>query len=388
MNAMDDYIPFGLSDLEGVFTGTQEVYFPIGITCPPDLPNSCWEPWGLPNDPPDNSWGEIHEYDLIVKIEATSHPAYFHYIQWYSGGSGNWHRQSGALIVIDHEYTVENVSDGIRFFATNISSADAIIIEGDGIQHSEGLTEGIMRNASEIVIDYIGLEQQAVGTATLARAEITGGSYEDPVITTNPDSINYLIDRDGYPVLDGLSIDNEVIQLTDSDELLKDQSNIKLRMMGGNDYLEVTGGNNYANGNMGEDTIILRGGFGEYLGGNDSDTIEVFAAEEGSSVNGNRGEDLVTGSVAGVTYRGGKDNDLLAVSQGVVWGDKGADTFRTVAGDGFAVIQDYTIGEDRVEIEKAGSWSIEGNGLMFTCACGDQLMLLLGVSDVEQVTMV
>merc|ERR1712097_109723 len=100
MNAMDDYIPFGPSHLEGVFTGTQEVYFPTGITCPPDLPNSCWEPWELPNDPPDNSWGEIREYDLIVKIEATSHPAYFHYIQWFSGSSGSWHRQSGALIVI------------------------------------------------------------------------------------------------------------------------------------------------------------------------------------------------------------------------------------------------------------------------------------------------
>jgi hypothetical protein len=37
--------------------------------------------------------------------------------------------------------------------------------------------------------------------------------------------------------------------------------------MGGNDYLEVIGSNNYANGNIGEDTIILRGGKGEYLGG-------------------------------------------------------------------------------------------------------------------------
>ena len=79
---------------------------------------------------------------------------------------------------------------------------------------------------------------------------------------------------------------------------------------------------------------------------------------------------------------------MLAVSQGDVWGDKGADTFRTVAGDGFAVIQDYMIGEDMVEIEKDGSWSIEGNGLMFTCDCGDQLMLLLGIDDINQVTMV
>ena len=79
---------------------------------------------------------------------------------------------------------------------------------------------------------------------------------------------------------------------------------------------------------------------------------------------------------------------MLAVSQGDVWGDKASDTFRAVAGDGFAVIQDYTIGEDMVEIEMDGSWSNVGDGLMFTDDSGDQLMLLLGVSDVEHVTMV
>jgi Ca2+-binding RTX toxin-like protein len=159
-------------------------------------------------------------------------------------------------------------------------------------------------------------------------------------------------------------------------------------MLGGDDFLEVTGGSNYANGNTGEDTIILRGGFGEYLGGKGSDNIEVFGAEEGTSVNGNMGKDFITGTVAGVIYRGGKDNDLLAVSQGDVWGDKNADTFRAVSGDGFAVIQDYTIGEDMVKIEMDGSWSNVGDGLMFTDDSGDQLMLLLGISDVEQVTMV
>lgn len=159
-------------------------------------------------------------------------------------------------------------------------------------------------------------------------------------------------------------------------------------MLGGNDFLEVTGGSNYVNGNLGEDTIILRGGSGQYLGGKDNDNLEVYGAEQGTSVNGNLGEDTITGAVAGVTYRGGKDNDLLAVSQGDVWGDKDADTFRAVTGDGFAVIQDYTIGEDRVEIEMDGSWSTVADGLMFTDSSGDQLMLLLGVSDLEQVTRV
>jgi Ca2+-binding RTX toxin-like protein len=177
------------------------------------------------------------------------------------------------------------------------------------------------------------------------------------------------------------------MQLSNGDDSLTGQSDIKIRMMGGNDYLEVTGGTNYANGNMGEDTIILRGGFGEYLGGKDSDTIEVFASEEGTSVNGNLGEDYITGFVAGVTYRGGKDNDVIAVNQGKAWGDKGEDVFVGVAGEGFAVIQDYTIGEDFVEIAMEGSWSNLGDGLMFTDENGDQIMLLLGIDDVEQITL-
>ena len=159
-------------------------------------------------------------------------------------------------------------------------------------------------------------------------------------------------------------------------------------MLGGNDYLEVIGGNNYANGNMGEDTIILRGGFGEYLGGKDSDIIEVFGSEEGTSVNGNFGEDYITGTVGGVIYRGGKDNDVIEVSQGEVWGDKAADVFRGVAGDGYAVIQDYTIGEDFVEITMDGAWSNGGDGLMFTDENGDQIMLLLGINDTDQVTLI
>ena len=177
-------------------------------------------------------------------------------------------------------------------------------------------------------------------------------------------------------------------QFTDADDVLTNKSDIKYRLMGGNDYLEVIGGNNYANGNIGEDTIILRGGKGEYLGGKNSDTFEVFAAKDGTSVNGNRGEDTITGSVSGVTYRGGKDNDTLAVSQGEVWGDLGGDVFRGVTGEGYAVIQDYTIGEDIVELTMDGNWSNIDSGLMFTDTSGDQVMLLVGISDIKQVAMV
>ena len=126
---------------------------------------------------------------------------------------------------------------------------------------------------------------------------------------------------------------------------------------------------------------------GTMRGGGGDDLIEVGNIEGEFLVNGNQGEEFITGS-GNIVYRGGQDNDLIAVSQGEVYGDNGADTFVGVKGDGYAVIQDYTIGEDVVEIEMDGSWSNFGDGLMFTDDSGDQLMLLLGINDVEQVTMV
>ena len=211
---------------------------------------------------------------------------------------------------------------------------------------------------------------------------------------------------------------------TNTNDLLADQSNVKIRMMDGNDYLEITGGiNNFANGNIGDDRFVLRsgeasqylggkgsdtfevfggigndvngnkgddiislnGGQGRYRGGDNNDRIDVFNAEAGSFVNGNSGEDIIIGNTGGVVYRGGKDNDTLAISQGETWGDKGADTFRGVTGEGYSAIQDYTIGEDVVELAMDGAWSKVESGLMFTDNSGDQIMLLLGINNIEQV---
>ena len=105
-------------------------------------------------------------------------------------------------------------------------------------------------------------------------------------------------------------------------------------------------------------------------------------------ISANRGADIITGSVSGVIYRAGKDDDVISVSQGKAWGDLGNDVFRGVTGEGYAEIQDYTIGEDVVELEMDGVWSNIDSGLMFTDTSGDQVMLLVGISDIEQVTVV
>ncbi len=188
------------------------------------------------------------------------------------------------------------------------------------------------------------------------------------------------------------SIENTVINgrryFTNGAEVLGGQSAINYGMLGGNDFLEVVGGkNNFANGNKGDDHIVLRGGHGRYLGGADNDRIEVFSSDPGSWVNGNNGVDVVIGSVDGMVYRGGADNDQLLVSAGSVWGDKGADTFYALAGAGVAVVQDYAVGQDVIQGIAGGAFTLTDQGLSYG-AGGDQMLLLLGISDSSQVAVI
>ncbi len=127
-----------------------------------------------------------------------------------------------------------------------------------------------------------------------------------------------------------------------------------------------------------------RGYKGTMRGGGGADLFEVANIEGEFLVNGNQGEDFITG-IGNIVYRGGQDDDFIAVSQGEVYGDKGADLFFGVTGDGYAVIQDYTIGEDVIALTMDGEWSTIESGLMFTDSSGEQVMLLVGIDDVQQI---
>ncbi len=120
------------------------------------------------------------------------------------------------------------------------------------------------------------------------------------------------------------------------------------------------------------------------IGKDDSDIIEVPNIEGEFLVNGNQGEDIIIG-IGNIVYHGGQDDDVIAVSQGEVYGDKGADTFIGVTGDGYAVIQDYTIGEDAIALAMDGEWNNVESGLMYTDSSGEEVILLVGIDDVQQV---
>ena len=65
-----------------------------------------------------------------------------------------------------------------------------------------------------------------------------------------------------------------------------------------------------------------------------------------------------------------------------MWDDLEKDVFRGVTGEGYAEIQDYNIGEEIVEIAMGGIWSNVESSLMFTDNLGDQIMLLVAISEI------
>jgi hypothetical protein len=133
-------------------------------------------------------------------------------------------------------------------------------------------------------------------------------------------------------------------------------------MLGGNDFVELFGGDdNDVNGNLGADTFQLFGGGGRIYGGKDNDTIDLYDGFY-EFVNGNNGNDLLTNySEFGNNIRGGKDDDLLVNvnGTGVFYGDKGFDTFLPFdSGDSstYMVIKDFEVGIDQIDLSAVGAF--------------------------------
>ncbi len=392
--------------------------------------------------------GDWEEEEYISRTDASGNPFNF-------GGGGattiltsaTYNASSGALAVTGADLVAnsgtDNDIDVSKLTITGEGSNTYTLTSGD-VELTSATTFSITLNATDQLqladlLNNNGTSSSDGTTYNIAAAlnwnpgrgsspadssgnAITVSNIPAPTPSPAPAPSPTTTSENSFTVKDG------IIEYGNTTDSVFNQKDVRLRMMGGNDYIEIVGGvNNFANGNGGSDQIVLKAGQGTYqggagddtftvigasnnyingnkgrdkitlnaglskaLGGDDNDSIEVLGATTGSRVNGNNGHDFITGVVAGVTYRGGKDNDVLAVSQGDVWGDLGVDTFRGVAGDGYAQIQDYTIGEDRIDLSmvQSGSWTNVDNGLMFTDSSGDQIMLLVGIKTLEQLSLI
>ena len=155
------------------------------------------------------------------------------------------------------------------------------------------------------------------------------------------------------------------IDLLAGDDFLsgsQDGGSVKARMLGGNDFVELFGGDdNDVNGNLGADTFELFGGGGRIRGGSEGDTINLYDGFY-YVVNGNKGEDVLTNYAEfGNNIRGGSDSDLLMNRNGlgVFYGDSGFDTFLPFdSGDSstYMVVKDFEVGIDQIDLSAVGAF--------------------------------
>lgn len=165
----------------------------------------------------------------------------------------------------------------------------------------------------------------------------------------------------------------------DDDDIYRGNSrNNRLSGGRGKDNLYGEDGNDHLNG--GDDDDILHGGRGRDTAqfSNRSNRVNLNTTAwqntgDGrdrlisiENVNAGSGHDVVIGNRAANTLNGqdgndrlygGLGNDLLIGGRGRdrVWGQGGRDTFRVQRGAGYTIIEDFTNGQDRIQLGSGSS---------------------------------
>ncbi|MDO5631384.1 MAG: calcium-binding protein [Paracoccus sp. (in: a-proteobacteria)] len=132
----------------------------------------------------------------------------------------------------------------------------------------------------------------------------------------------------------------------------------------GNDTIYGDNGANQIWGNAGNDRIFGGGGNDTLHGGAGNDTLEGGNGHD--RLNGGNGADVLRGGNGNDTLNGGAGNDSLYGGAGAdrliggtgrdqLWGGAGADTFVFGRNEGWARINDWQDGLDKIEFEGAGS---------------------------------
>ncbi len=184
--------------------------------------------------------------------------------------------------------------------------------------------------------------------------EINGGAGNDTITTgyTGSEAHFTVHGGSGDDVIQGVGGVNEVYGGT------------------GNDTIEGSFGAFTIQGGAGNDSITL-GSYasGELFGGSGNDTITALAQRDQYTMHGGSGDDQLTGignfSSINETYYGDTGNDTISSLGGndtldggkgndVLFGGGGDDTFVFHGKDGVDTIQDFTVGQDKVEFHIAG----------------------------------
>lgn len=177
-----------------------------------------------------------------------------------------------------------------------------------------------------------------------------------------------------------------------NDQLYGDLGNDSLDGGDGADIIYGGAGNDYAVGGIGGDVLIGQEGNDDLRGGADDDSIDggadndsLYGGDGSDYILGGTGADVLFGEAGSDQLRGDAGNDTVVGGGGgdTLFGGTGADVFVFAVGSGVDSINDWTDGEDRIDITGyAGATfantviSQNGVNTLITFVGGDQVILL------------
>ena len=246
---------------------------------------------------------------------------------------------------------------------------------------------------------YIVTPGQSQGGFTFDGPTIPGGGGSTAVIINggNAGSPTYGVNNVDFVQLNGNGV---ILADTSSTFIVSDFGNntvvgafgsATILGGGGNDSVIGGTGNNMIYGNRDSDLIYGNQGDDLLYGGQQNDIL--FGGQGDDVIYGNNGNDTVAGSLGDDVLYGGQGDDILVgdVGDDTLFGGQGHDIFLFGVGgaSGHDVIADYKTGEDVIALTfemKTGPMTSEAVSDGLLLHFGDDSILLIGISDISQVT--
>ncbi len=237
-------------------------------------------------------------------------------------------------------------SGTVSFDANETSKTITVNVAGDTtVESDEGFTV-TLANPTNATLTTATAEGTIENDDPRPPGQTIGGGSGNDVLTGGAGN-DKLSGRAGNDTLNGNGGDDILQGGAGKDILNGDAGNDHLYGDGGDDTLSGGQGNDTLNGGLGNDTLN---------GGEGNDTLtgglgkDVLAGGEGNdTLNGGLGDDQLSGGAGDDQLLGGAGQDTLR-------GDAGADRFdynalfQSLAGEGRDVIQDFTAGEDKIDL--------------------------------------
>ena len=290
-------------------------------------------------------------------------------------GDQNWFEAKGSALssteidaikatsladVIKRNSGIEDLEDNVFFVRDDIAhgtSGDDVLNKGGGDDTLYG------KAGNDKLVGGLGNDRLYGGTG---KDCLYGGSGKDRLYGGKGDDLLYggdgkdrLFGRKGDDLLDGGDGKDRLSGGRGNDELFGGSGKDRLYGGKGDDLLDGGEGKDRLSGGRGNDELFagngkdrLYGGRGndELFGGNGKDRL--YGGRGNDELFGGNGKDRLYGGKGKDLLYGGNGNDLLIGGGGKdrVWGEGGRDTFRIKRGTGYTIIEDFTDGQDRIQL--------------------------------------